>query len=331
MSMGLPAATLTATDLFVTASVGLILFFVAILALRARDVKRLRRRLERHVPVDEGVEGKKTGERGRTALAGLFAATERAFGGLRLWGKLTDALERADSRLEPAKFFYVMLGSGLLLSFFFSVLGVPGALLLFLFPLGALIPFVVIRVKAGRRQKAFEEQLPQLLMTMAATVRVGHSFRAALQAVVKEGDEPASKEFGRVLLETDFGRPVDQALTEMARRLGSRNFEYVINAVTIQREVGGSLADLFDMVAETVRQRQQFTAKVRALTAMGRVSAYVLVAMPFVAVALLSAINSTYTAPLFTTSTGHLLIAIALGGMAIGSLILKKIVSFKVS
>ena len=84
-----------------------------------------------------------------------------------------------------------------------------------------------------------------------------------------------------MLTETALGRPMDEALTEMADRLGSENFEFVITAVTIQRQVGGSLASLFDMVAETVRQRQQFARKIRALTAMGRMSAYVLVGLPF--------------------------------------------------
>ena len=84
-----------------------------------------------------------------------------------------------------------------------------------------------------------------------------------------------------MLTETRLGRPMDEALAEMAERVGSKNFRFVITAVTIQRQVGGSLAGLFDMVADTVRQRQQFARKIRALTAMGRMSAYVLVGLPF--------------------------------------------------
>jgi tight adherence protein B len=152
-----------------------------------------------------------------------------------------------------------------------------------------------------------------------------------MQAVVKESQEPASKEFKRVLLETDLGRPPDEALSDMATRLGSSNFDYVVSVVSIQREVGGSLATLFDMVSETVRQRQQFAKKMRSLTAMGRVSAYILIVLPFVLVALLSIINYNYMKPLFTTATGRFLIVVALCGMAIGSLVLKKIVSFRMA
>ena len=92
---------------------------------------------------------------------------------------------------------------------------------------------------------------------------------------------PASKEFKRVLTETQLGRPMDDALAEMAERVGSKNLAFVVTAVTIQRQVGGSLAGIFDMVAEAVRQRQQFARKIRSLTAMGRASAYVLVGIPF--------------------------------------------------
>jgi tight adherence protein B len=103
----------------------------------------------------------------------------------------------------------------------------------------------------------------------------------------------------------------------------------VITAVTIQRQIGGSLAGLFDMVADTVRQRQQFARKIRGLTAMGRASAYVLLALPFFIAFAITLLNPTYMAPLYDTSTGHMLIIVGLVMMAFGSLILRKIVSFR--
>jgi tight adherence protein B len=102
-----------------------------------------------------------------------------------------------------------------------------------------------------------------------------------------------------------------------------------MSAVTIQRQVSGSLAGLFDMVAETVRQRQQFARKVKGLTAMGRMSAYVLVALPFFVALAVTAMNPTYMSPLYHSSAGHLLIFIGLVMMGIGSGILKKMVAFK--
>ena len=116
-----------------------------------------------------------------------------------------------------------------------------------------------VSLKAKRRTNAFENLLPDLLITLAASLKAGHSFRQGIQSAVEEGQEPVSKELKRVLTETQLGRPMDQALAETADRVGSKNFSFVITAVTIQRQVGGSLANLFDMVADTVRQRQQFT------------------------------------------------------------------------
>ena len=136
-------------------------------------------------------------------------------------------------------------------------------------------------MRAKQRLKAFENQLPDLLVTMAAVAQGGAQLPPGHPGVVDEDQEPASKEFGRVLTETRLGRPMDEALAEMAHRVGSKNFEFVITAVTIQRQVGGSLAGLFDMVADTVRNRQQFARKIKGLTAMGRASAYVLIALPF--------------------------------------------------
>ena len=122
---------------------------------------------------------------------------------------------------------------------------------------------------------------------------------------------------------------MDDALRDMADRVGSENFDFAITAVTIQRQVGGSLASLFDMVSETVRNRQQFARKIRSLTAMGRMSAYTLVGIPFFIAAAISLINPGYMHPLFHSHMGHLLLFLGLGMMAVGSAILKKIVSFK--
>jgi tight adherence protein B len=122
---------------------------------------------------------------------------------------------------------------------------------------------------------------------------------------------------------------MEDALADTAERIGSKNFSFVITAVNIQRQVGGSLAGLFDMVADTVRQRQQFARKIKGLTAMGRASAYVLVGLPFFVGAVIALLNPTYMDPLFHTSTGHKMIITGLVMIAFGSLILKKLVSFR--
>lgn len=289
----------------------------------------LKGRLAAHTAdVRSGAGRKSQGER-LAAAAGLFRATERAFGQFGLWRKLGRLLERADAPLRTVEFVYLAGGSALLLGLIAAVGGRAPLVILFALALGAFVPYLVVLIKAARRTRSFEEQLPDLLITLAASLKAGHSFRQGIQTVVDEGQEPASKEFKRVLAETRLGRPMDDALAKMSERLGSENFTFVIIAVTIQRQVGGSLAGLFDIVADTVRQRQQFARKLRALTAMGRMSAYVLVGMPFLLAIAITALNASYMAPLYETSTGHKLILSGLVMMLFGSLILKKIVSFR--
>jgi tight adherence protein B len=150
-----------------------------------------------------------------------------------------------------------------------------------------------------------------------------------MSTISLDGPEPISQEFQRVETEIRLGRPSDEALQSMADRLGSKNFEFVVLAVNIQRQVGGSLSEILDMVADTVRGRVMFAKKVRALTAMGRASAYVLVAMPFFLFVGMWAIDRSYVRPLWTQSAGHIMVLLGLASMAIGGLVVRKIVNFK--
>ena len=286
-------------------------------------------RLAPHVEGGKNRKGRREKGERLAAFAGLFRATEQAFGHRGVWKKLNTRLERADVPLRTVEFVYLMAGAGFLVAFLALLSGRSALGLLIAFVLGAMIPYVWVTLKAKRRMTAFEDQLPDILVTLAASLKAGHSFKQGIQTIVDEGQEPASKELGRVITDTRLGRPMDDALAETAERIGSKNFSFVITAVTIQRQVGGSLAGLFDMVADTVRQRQQFARKIRGLTAMGRASAYVLVALPFFIAIAITVMNPSYMQPLYSTSTGHKLIFIGLVMMAFGSLLLRRIVQFR--
>jgi tight adherence protein B len=310
-------------------AVGLIVLLASAFLFASPKGAWLRGRLKPHVASAER-DRKRATETERLAFASpVFKATEHAFGGFSLWKRLATTLKRADIPLKAAELVYIMIGSGLVVGLVATVFGAPIYVAGAGIGGGALVPYFVVSYLARKRLKAFENQLPDLLVTMAASLKAGHSFRQGLQSVVDEGQEPASKEFKRVLTETRLGRPMDDALAEMGVRMGSKNFEFVMSAVTIQRQVGGSLAGLFDMVADTVRQRHQFHRKIKGLTAMGRASAYVLVGLPFFVFFAISVIDRDYMDPLFETSTGNKLIIATFVMMAIGSAILKKIVSFK--
>ena len=265
-----------------------------------------------------------------TMLHQLYVATEKVGGSLNYWKRMTFRLEQANLPLRTAEVVYIQMGSAILLAAFASLLlGMQGIGALVALGIGALIPMLYVKFMARRRMNQFEMQLPETLITLAASLKAGHAFNAALQSVVKEGAEPTSTELARVSSEIQLGMPSEQALDAMAQRMNSTNFGFVVMAVNIQRTVGGSLADILDMVADTVRQRQQFSRKVKALTAQGRMSAYVLIAMPFFMALAIFALNQAYITILFTSTAGNVMIGAALFMMAIGGVVIQRIVSFK--
>lgn len=316
--------------LIVSLAVGTAILIAAGLSLATPASTRLRRRLGPHVGGPGRRAKKATTVRERfEGASGLLKATEQAFARFSFWRKLHAMLDRADVPLRTAEFFYFMIIPAFFFGLIAAALAAPPLVTLAAMAIGGLIPVAVLAWKAKRRVNKIDDQLPDLLITMAASLKAGHSFRQAMQAVVEEGQPPISDEFKRVLTEAQLGRPIDDALSEMADRVQSKNLSFVMTAVTIQRQVGGSLAGIFDMVADAVRQRQAFARKIRGLTAMGRASAYTLVGMPFVLAGIITAINAEYMSPLYTTSIGHKLIIVGLVMMAIGSYLLRKIASFK--
>ena len=319
-----------AGDLLFTVLAALLVLAAGILAASTLRGSWLKRRLAAHVEPSRGRAAKhRTGRERLAMLGGLFRVTESTFGHRRQWRNLQLLLERADLPLRTVEFAWLLIGCSFVLAVLAAIINGGALAILASFLVGGFVPYLVVWMKARRRVRAFEDQLPDLLITMAASLKAGHSFKQGIQSVVDEGQEPAAKELRRVLTDTQLGRPMEAALQETAERIGSKNFSFVITAVNIQRQVGGSLAGLFDMVADTVRDRQQFARKIRSLTAMGRMAAYVLVGLPFFIALAMTVLNPTYMDPLFHSHTGHMLIMLGLTMMAFGSLVLKKIVSFK--
>jgi tight adherence protein B len=327
----LPASTWRSSlgPVVVAGAVGLLVLLAAWFVAGARRGSWLRQRLAPHLGPSERRTKTKRRRQGRTFMRGLVSATEQAFANVKQFRAVQRLLTRADLPLLASELLYICVGSGLGVALVTFIAGVPLVLVVLFMFAGGAVPLLWVASKARRRMKAFDNQLPDLLITIAASLKAGHSFRHAIQAVVDEGAEPTARELRRVLTETRLGRPMDDALAEMGERIGSKNLSFVLNAVTIQRQIGGSLAGLFDVVAETVRQRQQFARKIRSLTATGRMSAYVLAGLPFLVAALISLISPSYMSPLWHSSTGHTLVGTALVMLGIGTVVLKKIVSFK--
>jgi Flp pilus assembly protein TadB/Mg-chelatase subunit ChlD len=259
----------------------------------------------------------------------LLAWTEQSLSDLPGSERLGRAVERSGVKLRVGYVPYLALFAAFTFGVVATIIGAPPAFALFAMLIGLISPFVALKIAAHRRTRAFDQQLPDVLATIASTLRAGHGLRTALRAIADDSAAPACQEFARVLGEERLGRPLDEAIAAMCERIGSNDLEYVATAVNVQSQTGGSLAGLFDTLSETVRERQRHARKVRALTSLGRMSAIVLVSMPIGLGALMTLISPQYMAPLLTTSTGHVLIGVCLTSMAIGALFLRQIVSVR--
>ncbi len=296
----------------------------------AQRDNRLKRRIEPHISGGQVKGGKARRQEARAATRTRFVdGIEHMFANVKQFKRLERLIERADLPLRPGELLAISAACAVGMAVLSSALWSAAIVTLALMGLGFAIPIMYVSWKARGRLRRFENQLPDMLITLAASLKAGHSFRQGVQSVVEEGAEPAADEFKRVLTETQLGKPMDDALVNMAERVGSSNLTFVITAVTIQRQIGGSLAGLFDMVAETVRQRQQFARKVKSLTAMGRMSAYVLVGLPFFMAAVVTLMNPAYMSPLWHSGVGHTMVFAGLVMIGLGSLMLKKIASVR--
>jgi len=194
----------------------------------------------------------------------------------------------------------------------------------------ALIPWVWVARSLSKRQQKMIDQLADTLSILASSLRAGYSFLQALDTVSKEIGEPSASEFSRVVAEIRLGRPIDESLMAMAERVGSRDLKWAVIAVNIQRQVGGNLAEVLDTVANTVRERAYVHRQIRVLSAEGRLSIYILAALPFLIGILISIINPTYVRVLFTTLVGFLLLVTGGVLMAVGIFWMTRIVKIDV-
>jgi tight adherence protein B len=314
------------TAVVFTGLAALLLACAGLLVIRHRRKSEVARLLQPHFRTRES---KDVNDEVSGRLEALTNWTEEALADLPGSVRLTRAVERSGIKVRVGHVPYLALVAAFVLGAFGSVVGAGAAPVIFLMMLGLLLPFIVFRFAAVRRRKAFDRQLPDVLATIASTLRAGHGLRIALRAVADDGSPPASEEFTRVLGEERLGRPLHEAVGAMCERIGSPDLDYVATAINVQSQAGGSLASLFDTLSETVRERQRHARKVHALTSMGRMSAIILVCLPFGLAALMTLISPSYMSPFYTTPTGHFLIGFCLTSMGIGGLLLKRVVSVR--
>lgn len=243
---------------------------------------------------------------------------------------LTSTLEQSGLGLEIGDFLLLTTACGL----------VPG-LLLYLFNLGelpaivggltfAMAPAGVVAYLAARRRNKFVEQLPDAIDLMVSVLRSGHSVPQAVRSVAREAAEPLGKEFAQVMQRMNLGQPFSESLAQSVSRYRSEELDLIRRAVSIQAEVGGSLAELLDKTNLTLRQRIKLKRQVLVLTSQSRLTGLIVGFLPILLAVALEVLNPGYLNPLFTSDMGRLLLGGAFGLEILGLFIMKKMTEVKV-
>lgn len=239
-----------------------------------------------------------------------------------------EALEQAGLRMGQGDF-YVLLAVGAFVGALagFVVGGVLLALLLVL--LAPVAGHLALTVLAGKRRAKFDDQLGDTLQLLSGGLRAGHSILRAIDAAGSESQSPTAEEMRRVITETSLGRDLLASLSDTAERMRNEDFVWIAQAIQINREVGGNLAEVLDQVNETIRERSEIKGHIKSLAAEGKFSAYVLMAMPIGIVVMLMLVNPGYMNVMFTNPLGWAMMAASVILMTIGGLWMRKIIDLK--
>ena len=241
---------------------------------------------------------------------------------------LNDSLDAAGINLRPSEFVAATGALGLVITVLGSVLANP-----ILFIVGIVgVPLVarqVLTMRSAKRTKLFQDQLVETLMLMSGSLRAGHGLMQSISSVAEQASEPTSTEFGRVITEVRIGRDPIDSLKAMADRVGSMDLTWIVRAMALNRELGGNLAEILDNVADTIRERNKIADQVRALSAEGKFSAYVLFGLPFGVVFAVRILNPEYIEPLFNTTKGYTIIGVSLTLMTIGAIWIRNMIKIE--
>jgi tight adherence protein B len=297
----------------------------ALLALFNPRKATLRRRMGQFVTLPTRDEQ----TRRRTLLTEkVLESAEKSLERTRWWSRFKEELEIAEIRVSAIQ---IVVLTGLVTTILLWLLYTAGGLLFA--PLAFFVPFIVrsvIKRKLNHRRKLFSEQLPDNLQVLSSALRAGHSFVGALSVVVDDSPSPSREEFRRVIADEQLGVPLQDALDEVARRMDNRDLEQVSLVAALQRETGGNTAEVLDRVTDTIRERFELRRLVKTLTAQGRMSRWVVSALPVVLLSVITLINPGYMEPLFSEGVGRALLVGAGLFVVFGSIVIGRIVNIKV-
>lgn len=308
------------------ASLAVLIFFVALWRMTTRG-DPVEDRLRQYGATDISVSADP--DSADTLVRRRMPILTRMMSGFGLGPGLARQLSRASIPMTVPEYGLIVLGA----AGFGFLLGAWRAGLLFGLGLGLLlgyIPIAYLRMAIGKRQRAFTEQLPDVLDLLVGSLRAGYGLAQALNTLVEQLPPPASEEFHRVQRAVELGVPIQRALNDMADRVDTQDVSLVVTAITVQFEMGGNLAETLDTIADTVRDRIRMKREIRSLTAQQRLTSYILVGTPIFLAIGLNLMNPGYMRPLFEPGWVRILPAVALVMQGIGFMVIRKIVDIEV-
>ena len=193
--------------------------------------------------------------------------------------------------------------------------------------IGAYLPLLMLGMKCRRRIDAFNKALPESIDMMARSLRAGHSLVASIAIVAEQAIEPARTEFGEVYKKQNYGLPFRDALMQLLERVPSQDLRVLVTGILVQKDTGGNLAEILDRIQFVIKERMRIQGEIQIQTAQGRLTGYILCALPFVMMLLINLVNPGYSNVLFTDPLGKKIMYAGLGLLCVGGLIIRKIVN----
>jgi tight adherence protein B len=246
-----------------------------------------------------------------------------------LTARIENILEQTELEMTVARLF-AYSAAGAFLGLILGLLSDGGTLSIILVLLFGALPFFFVLFVRSRRSRKLSEQLPEALEMMARSLRAGHALSSAFKMVATEMPTPVSLEFGRAFEAQELGMPFERAVADMTRRApDNQDLKIFALSVIVQKETGGNLVEIIEKIADTVRARYQFQGKLAGLTAEGRMSSYIVGALPYLMVVFLLFVNRPYIMPLFLTDFGHYMLVGALIIWTLGFLWMRSMIKVK--
>ncbi|MBI1940925.1 MAG: type II secretion system F family protein [Acidobacteria bacterium] len=248
----------------------------------------------------------------------------------RFFGALQRLLDQADSQRTVGTLFSGSLLLAVSATWVASIWTPTFALALIPGVAAGFVPYAYLHAMRARRFRRFEELLPDTIDLMTRALRAGHTITSGIEMVSQEVPEPVASEFRRVFEEQNFGLPLREAMLNLARRIPLPDVSFLVTAILVQKETGGNLAEILDKTTIVIRERFRLRGQLRVYTAQGRLTGWILVALPFFLFGVMTFLNPSYELVLIKDPTGQKLVYAGLIMMVLGVLVIRKVIDIKV-